>query len=71
MIYLFNGNISCMKTLSHALVAHILENIATIAKCKYFERYIRNLVNDGGIMKCLTQIYSTFFPKTFEYFLSG
>ena len=31
-----------MKTFlsGHALVVHILVNIAIIAKCKYFERYI-------------------------------
>jgi len=29
-----------MKTFSYALVVHIFVNIATIAKCKYFERDI-------------------------------
>ena len=29
-----------MKTWNHALVVHILVNIAIIGKCKYVERYI-------------------------------
>ena len=40
-----NGNILYMQTFNHALVEHILVNIAIIAQCKYVERDIA-LAND-------------------------
>jgi len=38
--HIINGNILYMKTCNHALVVHILINIAIIAKCKYIEKEI-------------------------------
>ena len=43
--YMINGNILYMKKFNHALVFHILVNIAIIAKCKYVERD-KALAND-------------------------
>jgi len=42
---MINGNILYMKKFNHALVFHILVNIAIIAKCKYVERD-KALAND-------------------------
>jgi len=38
--HIINGNILYMKTWNHALVVHILINVAIIAQCNYIKKEI-------------------------------